>query len=61
MTTVHHVSRQELLDRRAALLARLGATEEAFRAKVEAGALVGDEWSAWSELQDIEYLLGATE
>jgi hypothetical protein len=58
MTTVHHPTPEQLRARKAAILARLGMTQRELRARVNAGGLVGDEWSAWSEIQDIDYLLG---
>lgn len=51
-------SRDELEEKRRAILARLGLTYEAFRDRAEAGSLVGEEWEAWEELQDVAFLLG---
>lgn len=56
-TLVRHVTRDELVERRRAILAEMGMTEDEFAAKVAAGGLVGREWSAWSEIEDIDYLL----
>lgn len=58
-TVVHHVTREELQRRREAILSRLGLTLDELQDKVDHGALVGDEWSAWSEIEDIDYLLGS--
>lgn len=58
-TLVRHVSRDELLARRNEILEELRLTEDELEAKVEAGGLVGREWSAWSEIEDIDYLLGS--
>lgn len=57
MTRVSTPSRDELLGRRAAILRDLGLTEEELAAKVASGGLVGDEWSASAEIEEIEYLL----
>jgi len=57
MTTVRTPSREDLLRRRTAILSTLGLTEEEFRAKVASGGLVGEEWSASAEIEEIEYLL----
>tara|TARA_R100000365_G_C2731878_1_gene61989 strand:+ start:623 stop:808 length:186 start_codon:yes stop_codon:yes gene_type:complete len=56
-TLIRRVTPDELVARRRAILAELGLTEEEFAAKVKAGGLVGREWSAWSEIEDIDYLL----
>jgi hypothetical protein len=56
-TKVHKVTTEDLRERRAAILAELGITDGELQAKVEAGGLVGREWSAWSEIEDIDYLL----
>lgn len=56
-TLVRHVTRDELVERRRAILAEMGLSEDEFAAKVTAGGLVGREWSAWSEIEDIDYLL----
>lgn len=58
-TLVRHVSREELEARRAEILSELGLTADEFEAKVTSGGLVGREWSAWSEIEDIDYLLGS--
>jgi hypothetical protein len=57
MTRVSTPSRDDLLSRRAAILHALGLTEQQFAAKVAAGGLVGDEWSASAEIEEIDYLL----
>lgn len=56
-TLVRHVTREELVARRSEIIQELGLTEPEFDAKVETGGLVGREWSAWSEIEDIDYLL----
>ena len=57
MTRVSTPSREDLLSRRAAILRALDLTEEELAAKVASGSLVGDEWSASAEIEEIEYLL----
>jgi hypothetical protein len=57
-TKVRKVTTEDLTERRAAILQELGITDAELRAKVEGGGLVGREWSAWSEIEDIDYLLG---
>ena len=58
MSQVFEVSREELEDRRRAILARLGTSLDDLRARAESGALVGEEWDALQELRDIAFLLG---
>jgi len=48
----------ELVERRCAILARLGVTLEEFTQRAESSALVGEEWETWEELEDIAFLLG---
>lgn len=56
-TKVRRVTTEDLIARREAILKDLGLTSDELRAKVESGGLVGREWSAWSEIEDIDYLL----
>jgi hypothetical protein len=58
MTTIEHVSRDQLLNRKAAILAKIGLSEDELRARAESGGLVGDEWAAASAIEGIDYLLG---
>ena len=58
MSRVVQVSKSELEARRAAILAGLGTSYDELRQRYEASALVGEEWRAWDELCDIEFLLG---
>lgn len=58
-TLVRHVTREELVARRSEILRDLGLTAGEFEAKLQTGGLVGREWSAWSEIEDIDYLLGS--
>lgn len=57
MTTVSTPTRAELEEHRAAILRALDLTAEEFAAKVASGGLVGDEWSASAEIEEIDYLL----
>lgn len=56
-TRVRRVTEEDLVARRAEILAELGLTSEELEAKIVTGGLVGREWSAWSEIEDIDYLL----
>lgn len=58
-TKVRRVTAEDLITRREAILKDLGLTSDELRAKVESGGLVGREWSAWSEIEDIDYLLAS--
>ena len=40
-------------------VAMLANHNDELRAKVDSGGLVGREWSAWSEIEDIDYLLAS--
>jgi hypothetical protein len=57
VTVIHRPTRSDLEERRRAILARLGLTDEELKQKADQGGLVGHEWSAWAEILDIEYLL----
>lgn len=57
-TKIRRVTEDDLLARRAEILQEIGITSEELEAKVEQGGLAGREWSAWSEIEDIDYLLG---
>ncbi len=58
MSKVHHVSRDELETRRSEILERLGRTYDELASDAERYSLVGDEWSAWEEIKNIDFLLG---
>lgn len=55
------VTRDELTARRGRILASLGVTREEFDRRVEAGSLLGDEWYAAEDLEEIAFLLGDDE
>ena len=54
------VSREQLLNRRQSVLARIHLSEAELRAKSETGVLSGDEWEALEVLDRIAYLLDET-
>lgn len=56
-TKIRRVTESDLVSRRAEILAEIGLTDQELTCKVETGGLVGREWSAWSEIEDIDYLL----
>ena len=56
-TKIRRVSESDLEARRSEILDELGLTEDELRAKVRNGGLVGIEWSAWSTIDEIDYLL----
>ncbi|NKE56314.1 hypothetical protein FXN61_05525 [Lentzea sp. PSKA42] len=58
MTRVVDVTREQLLERRDAILKRHDTTLEALSAKAASFELAGDEWEAWDSLQEIAFLLG---
>lgn len=56
-TKIRSVTEDELESRRAEILQEIGLTDSELRAKVRVGGLAGREWSAWSQIEDIDYLL----
>ena len=56
MPHVQEVTARELLNRRKAILKRVGVTYEELAAKAAARSLIGDEWAAWDELREIDFL-----
>ena len=54
-------TRDELVERRAAILRNFDLTERQFEEKIRAGSLVGDEWAASAEIEEIDYLLEGVE
>ncbi|MGH8905067.1 MAG: hypothetical protein ACRD0K_00735 [Egibacteraceae bacterium] len=56
---VTHPTREELKDRRRRLLeqARVSSSDE-LAARAERGALSGDEFWLWEDIQSIDFLLG---
>jgi hypothetical protein len=56
MTIMREVSLRDLEKRRAAILCEIGMTYEELADKAAAHALVGDEWAAWEEIREIDFL-----
>ena len=56
MTIVREISLRDLEARRTAILDEVGMTYEELAAKAAAHALVGDEWAAWEEIREIDFL-----
>ncbi len=57
MSVVRHMSRGDLERRREEILQDRQLTRAELQAKADASALIGDEWAAWAEITEIEYLL----
>ena len=57
MTRVFEVSREKLENRRRAILDKLDATYDELADKAKRHSLVADEWAAWEELREIDFLL----
>jgi hypothetical protein len=58
MTRTEHLTRDQVERQRADILARLELSAEELDRRGEAGELVGDEWLAWAEVNDLTFLLG---
>jgi hypothetical protein len=58
VTRTREISLADLKARRQAILDRLGTSYPDLAARAEQRSLVGDEWSAWDELQGIDFLIG---
>lgn len=56
MTCVQNVSRRDLDKRRRQILDAIGMSYEELAAKAAARSLVGDEWAAWDEIREIDFL-----
>lgn len=57
MTVVDSPSRDELEALRIAILDGIGLSAEELQAKADRGGLVGEEWSAWADVRDVDFLL----
>jgi hypothetical protein len=57
MTRVHEVTREQLRARRGEILDRVGVSYEDLAKRASEYAMVADEWSAWDELREIDFLL----
>lgn len=58
MTRTDHPTREEVAAQRNEILNALGVTAEELGRRAEAGELVGEEWLAWAEVEELGYLLG---
>ncbi|WP_330272296.1 hypothetical protein OG205_35770 [Lentzea sp. NBC_00516] len=58
MTKVVDVTREQLLERREAILKRHDTNLETLSEKAANFELAGEEWEAWDSLQEIAFLLG---
>jgi hypothetical protein len=56
MPHIEEVTLKDLDARRKAVLDRVGMSYEELVAKAEAGSLIGDEWTAWDEIREIDFL-----
>jgi hypothetical protein len=56
MTHVQNVTLRDLNKRRKAILDDLGMTYEELAAKAATRSLIGDEWAAWDEIREIDFL-----
>jgi hypothetical protein len=56
MPHVQEVSLKDLNARRKAILAHIGMPYEELAAKAAARSLVGEEWAAWDEIREIDFL-----
>lgn len=59
MTRVVEATAKSLKARRKEILQRLDMTYEELAAKADDYSLVGEEWSAWEEIREIDFLLKA--
>lgn len=51
------MSLEELEARRTEILDELGMTYEELAAKADNRSLIGEEWTAWEEIREIDFLL----
>jgi hypothetical protein len=58
MTKVHALTREELLTRRDELLTLVGATLDELIRRAHAGELRDEEWDVWTEVCELQFLLG---
>ncbi|NYD58840.1 hypothetical protein BKA08_003078 [Nocardioides marinisabuli] len=58
MTTIDHPTREEVQRQRDAILNAVGLSAEELAERAASGELVGEEWSAWAEVEELGYLLG---
>jgi hypothetical protein len=56
MPQVQELSAEELDGRRAEILRQAGLSYVELASRAEARSLVGDEWAAWEEIREIDFL-----
>ena len=56
MPHVQDMTLEELDARRAEILGGLGMSYEELAARAERRSLIGDEWTAWEEIREIDFL-----
>ena len=56
MPRAQEVTLEQLEERRRAILKQVGMTYAELARKARAHALVGDEWAAWDEIREIDFL-----
>ena len=54
---VKNMTLEELEERREQILATLGMSYEELAARADSRSLIGDEWTAWEEIREIDFLL----
>lgn len=57
MTTTDHPTREEIEAQRDQILRTLGLTLDQLAERATSGELVGEEWLAWAEVEELGYLL----
>lgn len=57
MTRTDHPTREEIEAQRQQILRNLGLTADQLAERAKAGELVGEEWLAWAEVEELGYLL----
>ncbi len=56
MPHVQDMTLEELEQRRTEILADLGMSYDELAAKADGRSLIGDEWTAWEEIREIDFL-----
>ena len=56
MTRVQNVTLRDLNKRRKQILDSIGMSYEDLASKAATRSLVGDEWAAWEEIREIDFL-----
>jgi hypothetical protein len=56
MTHVQDVSLKDLNKRRKAILDSIGMSYDELASKAATRSLIGDEWAAWEEIREIDFL-----